>query len=185
MSNQLEIKNERLRNENTRLRAALFNVEGDNQCWIPKTGTFQLPPRAEFMESCSRFHAQLASEHGVLSGCKTIAQLEQENATLRDYSDKHYADAMIAHHWFAKHFGEQMNGRDFAVKCQIAERAMKEEETLAAAAPELRDALEALLKSFGTQSGRDLLDTQKRARAALAKVAALAKETGRAPGVQD
>jgi hypothetical protein len=34
------------------------------------------------------------------------------------------ADAMVAHRWFAKHFGESMNGRDFAVKCEMADGAM-------------------------------------------------------------
>ncbi len=38
--------------------------------------------------------------------------------------DASYADAMIAHRWFEKHFGEQMNGRDFAVKCEMADREM-------------------------------------------------------------
>lgn len=36
------------------------------------------------------------------------------------------ADAMIAHRWFAGHFGEVMNGRDFAVKCQMADRQLEE-----------------------------------------------------------
>lgn len=32
-----------------------------------------------------------------------------------------YDDGMIAHHWFTEAFGEQMNGRDFAVKIPIAQ----------------------------------------------------------------
>lgn len=36
------------------------------------------------------------------------------------------ADAMIAHRWFEKHFGEVMNGRDFAVKCEMADRSLAE-----------------------------------------------------------
>lgn len=37
------------------------------------------------------------------------------------------ADAQIAHHWFARHFGaDLMNGRDFAVKCAEADRIMAE-----------------------------------------------------------
>ena len=39
-----------------------------------------------------------------------------------------YNDAMIAHKWFAKHFGEQMNGCDFAVKCEMADRILAERE---------------------------------------------------------
>ena len=38
-------------------------------------------------------------------------------------------DAMIAHRWFAKHFGEIMNGRDFAVKCQIADQMIADLKT--------------------------------------------------------
>lgn len=35
-------------------------------------------------------------------------------------------DSQIAHQWFAKHFGDVMNGRDFAVKCAMADVAMAE-----------------------------------------------------------
>jgi hypothetical protein len=31
---------------------------------------------------------------------------------------------MIAHGWFAKHFGHTMNGRDFKVKCEMADEQM-------------------------------------------------------------
>lgn len=72
-----------LLDENERLRKSVLNIEGDNECWVTNAGAFQLPPRAEFLESCSRFHAQLASERGELVGCKTIAELEAENERLR------------------------------------------------------------------------------------------------------
>lgn len=36
----------------------------------------------------------------------------------------HYADGMIAHRWFAKHFGAVYNGKDFAIKCEMADREM-------------------------------------------------------------
>lgn len=66
-----------------------------------------------------------------------LAELEAENASLRlaalptrKHSDAAWerkvtelgADAMIAHRWFEKRFGEVMNGRDFAVKCEMADR---------------------------------------------------------------
>jgi hypothetical protein len=34
------------------------------------------------LESCARFHTQIASERGELTGCKTIAQLEAELQTV-------------------------------------------------------------------------------------------------------
>ncbi len=40
--------------------------------------------------------------------------------------DLAYEDAMIAHRWFSRHFGEIMNGRNFAVKCPMADEILKE-----------------------------------------------------------
>lgn len=62
---------------NGKLNAAIMNQCGDNLCWF-EPGQEKIPPRAEFLESCSRFHAQIAGERGELRGCRTIAQLEAE-----------------------------------------------------------------------------------------------------------
>lgn len=66
-----------LRRENAELRLAIMNQTGDNLCWITENPT-RIPPRAEFLESCSRYHAQISGERGELKGCQTIAQLEAE-----------------------------------------------------------------------------------------------------------
>lgn len=64
--------------ERVRLRQSIFNQAGDNLCWMANKPV-QIPPRAEFLESCSRYHAQISTERGELPpGCMTIAQLEAE-----------------------------------------------------------------------------------------------------------
>ena len=74
---------ERLRRENEKLRKAIRNQAGDNLCWLDDWGLeTQIPPRAEFLESCSRYHQQLSSGTGQLNGCMTIAQLEARIAEL-------------------------------------------------------------------------------------------------------
>ena len=74
---------EELEREVERLSRAVRNQIGDDLCWFdPKT--VQIPPRSEFLESCSRYHVQIASERGELSGCSTIAQLEAECERLRE-----------------------------------------------------------------------------------------------------
>lgn len=59
------------------LQAALLNKIGDDLCWFKHEDKGKIPPAAEFLESCKRYHAQIASERGELAGCMTIAQLEQ------------------------------------------------------------------------------------------------------------
>lgn len=71
--------------ENDRLReevASLRNRIGDGLCWF--TEGDPIPPKEEFLQSCERYHAQIATKHGVLQGGKTIAQLEADNERLRD-----------------------------------------------------------------------------------------------------
>lgn len=69
--------------EISELRSSILNIEGDNLCWIHDPGT-KIPPQKEFLESCRRFHGQMASIRGVLEpGSKTIAQLEREATELR------------------------------------------------------------------------------------------------------
>jgi len=66
--------------------------------------------------------------------------LAQALLEARERADKLYEDAMIAHRWFSREFGEEFNGRDFAVKVPMAEAR------LATARQELREAVEALGK---------------------------------------
>lgn len=82
---KVDAENSRLRDENARLRKAILNQAGDDLCWL-ETGwkTNLIPPCAEFLESCSRFHAQISGQRGELTGCMTIAQLEAEVARLRE-----------------------------------------------------------------------------------------------------
>lgn len=69
-----------------RLNGIIVNILGDNLCWLDG---LEFPeqakalPRQQFMESCSRFHAQITAERGTAAGGRTIAQLEAENADLR------------------------------------------------------------------------------------------------------
>lgn len=62
--------------------AAMKNAMGDDLCWYE--ASVQIPPQAEFLESCRRFHAQISAANGELGpGCMTIAQLEAELARER------------------------------------------------------------------------------------------------------
>ncbi len=126
---------EALKTEVSTLRKSVANQAGDNRCWLTEnvsTG-IPLPPWPEFQESCHRFHTQVTAEDGVLIGCKTIAQLEAEIVRIRALFDKQYEDSMIAHRWFSQQFGDGMNGRDFAIKCQMATEEMKTLRLIAAA----------------------------------------------------
>ena len=62
--------------------ASLKNRLGDDLCHLQNPDTDPIPPKKEFLESCGRFWEQ-RSAVGVLTGCKTIAQLETENAELK------------------------------------------------------------------------------------------------------
>jgi hypothetical protein len=63
------------------LEHAVLNQAGDNHCWFdPKTA--KIPPAEEFLESCRRFHGQIADQNGVLEGSCTIAQLESRSLKL-------------------------------------------------------------------------------------------------------
>lgn len=71
------------------LRLRLLSAAGDDLCRLSQeeikaytSGKVQIPPKEEFIPSCERFHAQMASEAGVLEGCLTLAQLIAENAKL-------------------------------------------------------------------------------------------------------
>lgn len=73
------------------LEASVRNQQGDNLCWFD--GSPPIPPKAEFLESCRRYHDQIATQNGVLEGGRTIAQLEArvvelEAERLPLYSDR-------------------------------------------------------------------------------------------------
>lgn len=62
-----------------------------------------------------------------------LLRLEKAHSALQARVKELEADAMIAHRWFAARFGDEMNGRDFAVKCAMASRALYEDTSLLAA----------------------------------------------------
>lgn len=71
-------------------RRRLLTAAGDDLCRLTPdeikamtAGTVQIPPEAEFLASCKRFHAQVAGEVGVMGDCLTLAQLVAENERLR------------------------------------------------------------------------------------------------------
>lgn len=73
-----------------RLRQRLLTAAGDDLCRLSQEeikdltgGKVQIPPKDEFLASCERFHAQVASESGVNQNCLTLAQLVAENEQLR------------------------------------------------------------------------------------------------------
>jgi len=66
-----------------RLRKANANIAGDSRCWLADAQA-PLPPKEEFLESCKRFYDQTTARDGVLTGCRTISQLEEENQQLRE-----------------------------------------------------------------------------------------------------
>lgn len=72
--------NAELREQLAALRNSVLNQAGDDACWILDPEHAQLPPKEEFLKSCERFHAQRTAQDGTLSGCMTIAQLEQQLA---------------------------------------------------------------------------------------------------------
>ncbi len=78
----VEADRDRLKRENEQLRAAIRNQAGDNLCWL-KELPIQIPPEREFLESCARYHFQIANQNGILTGSKTIAQLEAQVARLQ------------------------------------------------------------------------------------------------------
>lgn len=73
----------------------LLNVAGDNSCHL-SGNEVSLPPVSEFLESCKRHHEQVTKHVGVLTGCKTIAQLELENMRLRDCIRKIQAEVVAS-----------------------------------------------------------------------------------------
>jgi hypothetical protein len=73
-----------------RLRARLLTAAGDDLCRLTQeeikamgVGAIPIPPKDEFLASCERFHAQVASDSGVNHNCLTLAQLVAENEHLR------------------------------------------------------------------------------------------------------
>ncbi len=86
---QLKAEAAALRSENASLRNRL----GDNLCWLdelerPEAERAKALPEGEFLESCRRFHAQVAQGLGVFTGGLTIAQLEAEVRRLTLEADR-------------------------------------------------------------------------------------------------
>ena len=72
-----------LRSQNDILSAAIRNQTGDHLCHWPED-SIPIPPREEFLESCSRYHARMISGgHPILTGSMTISELEAECERLR------------------------------------------------------------------------------------------------------
>jgi hypothetical protein len=70
-----------------RLKKAVLNKQGDELCWFSDPEKAKILPEGEFLESCRRYHQQLSGERGVFTEGRTIAQLEEENARLRERID--------------------------------------------------------------------------------------------------
>lgn len=66
------------------LRAAIRNQVADDYCWLDDSELGKMIPREEFLESCSRYHAQITGERGTTNGCMTISQLEARIIVLED-----------------------------------------------------------------------------------------------------
>lgn len=76
--------------------ASLRNIAGDNLCRFDMDSAkaeARALPEAEFLESCRRFRQQIADERGEVSGCRTIAQLEQRVKDVEQERDR------IDHEW--------------------------------------------------------------------------------------
>lgn len=67
------------------LRAAVRNKAGDDLCWIAGMPEMaKALPREEFLQSCVRYHSQIAEARGVFTGGRTIAQLEKRIIELEE-----------------------------------------------------------------------------------------------------
>ena len=55
---------------------------------------------------------------------REIDRLLRDKAAAEERAESLYRDSMVAHRWFAEHFGEVMNGKDFSVKCPMATRQL-------------------------------------------------------------
>lgn len=79
--------------------------------------------RAEAAEAKLAEVSRLAKDREMAIG-RLLANETALQLKLADWETRYDAqntDSMIAHRWFARHFGEIMNGRDFAVKCPMAD----------------------------------------------------------------
>ncbi len=88
----------------------------------------------------------------------SIVRLASAHLELLTVSQKRFEDSMIAHRWFAKHFGEIMNGRDFITKCEMADPMIDELRSQKAA---LESRCETYAMELGIAKGySDVLESQ-------------------------
>lgn len=88
------IKDRRIKELETAIRNHR-DQKGDNRCWLDdlelykvlndgKSGDLSLPPKCEFLESCSRFWEQRHTNEGATIGKPTINQLEEKVILLEE-----------------------------------------------------------------------------------------------------
>lgn len=103
-------------------------------------------------------HEQAESESGVLVVAAEaeakelkahLADALSQRDAVQDRWTKLHADAYVAHRWFSETFGEQVDGRDFAVKCDMATGLLREREGKAVARA-LRNSAEEIENSLRT-----------------------------------
>ena len=103
--------------------------------------------RAEAQQEIEAEMRELLSTERRVGASARIAdlerQIEQARAESQTRFDHLYNDSMIAHRWFAERFGEEFNGRDFAVKCSMADDVLEQ-----ARAEGRREALEKVISCF-------------------------------------
>lgn len=112
--------------------AALKNRLGDNLCHLENPDTDAIPPKAEFLKSCERFWEQRSSV-GVLKGCQTIAQLEEEIVALKaeverlkgDYLRGREAEQLARDTVHVPHI-EQLQAEIAALKAKLGEAEKRE-----------------------------------------------------------
>lgn len=90
--------------------------------WYPISADPAIAIRAPLVEEIERLKADLADEiRNAAYEAEECQKAKAEIERLKDAKDRLYRDALIGHRWFEKHFGESFNGRDFAIKCPMAD----------------------------------------------------------------
>lgn len=111
-NNELEEENDQLKAQVAELRSAIETLAGclpDQMFVYGSCGEKWSSCKPEEEHETVNFSALLASPN---PGAELLAKAKR--------AEKLYVDSMVAHRWFATHFGEVMNGRDFDMKCSMA-----------------------------------------------------------------